>query len=71
MARPKGSKNKTKKKATTDLNSKAGHFATIFIAGEGSVDAEILAIRVLEKIRASRKLLQDKYGDKLCTHKVV
>ena len=50
MARPKGSKNKTKAKPTSDLNSKATHFATIFIAGEGSVDAEILAIRVLEKI---------------------
>ncbi|HDY88784.1 MAG TPA: hypothetical protein ENH82_11825 [bacterium] len=63
--RPKGSKNKTKGKVITDLNTKAEHFATVFIAGEGSVDAEILAIRVLEKIRASGKQLQEKYGDKL------
>ncbi|KKN77481.1 hypothetical protein LCGC14_0360400 [marine sediment metagenome] len=65
MARLKGSKNKPKTKPTSDLNSKAESFAARFIAGEGSVDAEILAIKILEKIRASRERLRKKYGDKL------
>ncbi len=62
MARPKGSKNKTIAKPVLDLNSKAEHFAYIFTAAEGSVDAEILAIRILEKVRANRERLQKKYG---------
>lgn len=60
--RPKGSKNKTKGIATLDLNRKAEHFANLFIGYETLDGAERLAVKILEKIRASKERLEKKYG---------
>lgn len=62
--RPKGSKNKTKNVIATDLDTRAKNFANLFIAQEHIDNAEILAIRIVEKIRANKSDLQKKYGGK-------
>lgn len=78
MSRPKGSKNKPKKsvrkskgkigKRAKDLQSaqrkdkEAEYFTKLFIAAHGIDEAEFLADRVLQKIRANKKRLDEKYG---------
>ena len=61
--RPKGSKNKAQK-IPYNLNEKAKKFSELFIGSEGIDSAEILAVRILEKIRASKARLIEKYGEK-------
>lgn len=60
--RPKGSKNKTKKAALLNLSTKAQYFADLFIAAEQLENAEILTVKILEKIRANKERLGQKYG---------
>ncbi len=62
LGRPKGSKNKVKGRIATDLNIKAKNFADKFIAQEHIKNAEILAIKILERIRNSKEQLEKKYG---------
>ena len=62
--RPKGSKNRTKKIAIVDLNIRAKNFANLFIAQEHIDNAEVLAVKIVEIIRANKKSLQKKYGGK-------
>jgi len=62
MSRPKGNKNKKKKIIAIDLDRKAKNFADLFIAQEHIDNAEMLAIKILEKIRSSKANLQEKYG---------
>ena len=65
MGRPFGSKNKPKHQIPVNLDGKARYFADKFIASEHIAGAETLALRILEKIRISRKRLEAKYGEKL------
>lgn len=62
MSRPKGSKNKKKNNRAIDLDIKAKNFADLFIAQEHIDNAEVLAVKILEKIRANKERLQEKYG---------
>lgn len=65
MGRKKGSKNKIKGRVAIDLNIKAKNFADLFIAQEHIDNAEVLAVKILEKIRSSKERLQEKYGGKI------
>jgi len=60
--RPKGSKNRAKGVIASDLNRKAQHFADVFIGYEKIDGAEKLAVKILEKIKASKDRLEKKYG---------
>ena len=63
MGRPKGSKNKPKYRIPVNLDGLAKQYADKFIAQVHIAEAEVLALRILEKIRASKKRLEAKYGD--------
>ena len=65
QGRPKGSKNKPKRQIPVNLDGLAKQYADKFIAGEHIAGAETLALRILEKIRASKKRLTVKYGDEI------
>ncbi len=55
---------KKKTKLEKPIAEVAQNWAERFIAGYGIIEAEMVAKLTLEKIRASRKSLQRKYGDK-------
>ena len=56
--RPTGSKNKK----VFQCDGIAKHFADCFIGAYHINSAEALVVKILEKIRSNKKLLQDKYG---------
>lgn len=62
MGRPKGSKNKVKTVAV-NINDLAQRHANLFIAAYHIKPAERLAELILEKIRANKKRLKEKYGE--------